>query len=260
MAGAAGDGDGLGHLRRSIVGDDHVGRLYGRVAPERTHGDAHVAGGEGRCVVDTVAHKGHGVSFASEGLHMIGLAAGQEVAVSGRGTNGGGQTGGEGLAVAREYLGAAGGKGGEGLTGIGLGRVTQKDDPAVHAAMGHDDHRAIGLGYGCGHVDMTFVHEPERAGQPLAALHAVAGDVVQVGSCGGRDTLGGGVGGDSTGYGVVAAALQGGYGGEIVEGEPLGTGHGELARGERAGLVEGYGVDPAEAVDTVAALEEDAAA
>ncbi len=59
---------------------------------------------------------------------------------------------------------------------------------------------------------------------------------------------------------MAAAALHGGDGGEVVTGEPLCACHGELARGERAGLVEGHGVGLGEQVDAAAALEEDAAA
>src|ERR1035441_4134662 len=100
--------------------------------------------------------------------------------------------------------------------------------------------------------------------RPRRLATAAAADGLTGEAIGGRQgrRLGPGQGGDGGGYRVLGGLLdRAGVAeqvGAVDAGDRLGGGDGHLAGGDRAGLVEDHGVDPAGGLEGLVALDEDA--
>ncbi len=70
--------DGGSHPLQVGAHEGDGGGFEGHVGA-RAHGQAHVGAGQGRRVVDAIAHHGHGAALGLQGLHVAGLVGGQHL-------------------------------------------------------------------------------------------------------------------------------------------------------------------------------------
>ena len=268
---AAGDGDGAGEARHTVVHQHHVGGLDGGVRAHPPHGDADIGAGQDGGVVDAVPHEGQlalagGVSQQSlHPLHLVGGQKGGVVLVQPQLT---GHGRGGGLAIPRQHDGALDptrAESGDGLGGIGLDCVGHRDTPHEHAVVSREDRRpcvAVGdprgplavhqLGVAHGHAVRSSILTHHRGADTVARrlLHVAGLTVIGAGR------------GQGAGDGVGGVLL--GAGGEVEEiklGHPLGgmdSGHRKAALGEGARLVKDHGIAGGQSLQVAGALDQDA--
>ena len=99
--------DSLSDLRRLVGLDDDIGRLDGGVAPQPTHGNAHVSESQHRGVVHAVADECCAPPLVLQGLQVLDFPFGKKVSPCPVDAEAAGHTGDNTLPVARKHLDVA---------------------------------------------------------------------------------------------------------------------------------------------------------
>ena len=270
--GGAAQADGGGHIRQLGVHQHHVRRVDGNIGA-CTDGDAGVGAGQGRGVVDAVAHHGHlavGLQLADDGFLAVGQHACDDFVHTGLPANGVGGA----LVVAGEHH-HADAHGLQLLDGAGavfLDGIRHRDD-AQQPVRAAEEQRRLALSREGG----GLLLQGGRHGDPGLDENGVAGKDVhavqlggqtvarqgrKVGHLGGVQLLRLGAGQHGLCQRVLALALQcGGKGEQFAFGHALGgqdVGDFGFTAGDGAGLIQRHDLGAACGFQRSGGLEQDA--
>ena len=270
--GSAAQADGGGHVRQLGVHQHHVRRVDGNVGA-CADGDAGVGTGQGRGIVDAVAHHGHlagCLQLADDRFLAVGQHTCDHLVHTGLPANG--SSGALVVTGEHHHADAHGLQLPDGAGAVLLDGIGHRDDAQQAACSAEEQGRFALCGEGCGLLLQLCGHGDFGSDKGRIAakdLHAVqlCGQTVarqggKAGYLGGGELLRVGAGQHGLCQRVLALALQcGGKGEQLRLGNALGgqnVGHFWFTAGDGAGLVQRHDLGAACSFQRSGGLEQDA--